>query len=114
MLQERFCRRLILKNRLETAEQAAIENVSPAHIEKERKITNRADRCCMPFGKPFDFTTGLPRLTNPKPQAFDSRDYLYIQSVTNSILRLYNVDEQLYYRDKSGNVYPTLEKILFT
>lgn len=97
---------------METLEEAKFENVSGAHKEKEKTRTGTASACFMAFGKPFDYQTGLPRLSNPKPAKFDRKDYLFFQSIPNTLLKMFGHDVASMYRDPTGTAYPTLDDLL--
>ncbi len=96
---------------METVDEAAPDKVSGAHKASEKGgIYSGEDNLIMPMGKPFDFETGQAR--TDKPGEFKITDYLTIQSVTNTMLRLFGYGDDKMFRDPDGKQFPNLDKHL--
>ena len=94
---------------LETVDAAKDENISGAHKAAESTAA-QGGSCLMPMGKPFDFENGVSR--TDKPAQFNIRDYLTIQSVTNTLLRHFGYSDDKMFRDPDGLQFQTIEKHL--
>lgn len=97
---------------MDTVAEADAANVSGAHKACEKGSIYSGTDLIMPMGRPFDFETGLVR--TDKPAEFKITDYLTIQSVTNTMLRLFGYTDDKMFRDPDGKQFRGLEKHLLT
>ncbi len=86
--------------------QSSQETLSGAHLQLDK------DQLCL-MAKPFDFTNELP--LDVLPEVFNEDHYLNVNSIVNTLLRLFSVPEE-HHRRKSTAVnsplYPYLRSLL--
>lgn len=92
---------------MDTVDNCKPENISGAH----KQLTSpEGGFNGAPMGRPFDFNTGLSVQANP--EQFDITNYLTIQSVNNTLLKLFDFGDDKLFRDPTGLQFPTIAKWL--
>jgi hypothetical protein len=84
--------------------QSATEQLSGAHMELDFQRVKV-------MGRPFDFTTGMPRAD--KPATYVATDYLHIASVVNTLFAAFGVDQRSWRSvDRNSPVAPAITQLL--
>lgn len=81
-------------------EKTSFANVSPAHLKKDSALLK-------PMGKPFDFETSKVR--NELPETFAADDYISFASIANTLMTLFGVKEDKFFRMADGKSAPIVK-----
>lgn len=71
------------------------QNVSGAHLEGEKRLDfSQEAKLNKMMAKPFDFTNSTVA-ENALPESFHHEDYITVNNVSNTLMSLYGIDEQV-------------------